>query len=338
MKYYRYVRNSDSVLAFKVHNAVMNCKQLAIAKYKSNWEDALDDAYFHILEHFDESQGSLEHYAMSVVSTIYLNKYSREVGSDIVFDIESDKYAVEKDEETNPYNMYFEEEDVEYSKQVGDCIQYLLPYFLKDYELFYSKDVSTRKMNYKGLFELFSAKVILEALETLSKGYYEEAKYLNELSRSCHMWNFSPDRYKNSLDKSLSYLNRIGDIINCKQIGVKRKKYAYELNLDDLLEKIYMMFYSEEGIASRLICEDRVYCSLSGKLLLDKEELFNALESDIIGSVLAMRNNLKVLHYEKGKEIIFTSTREDEPSVILSMFKTGIHIPLTRLIIGKVEK
>ena len=118
MKYYRYVRNSDSVLAFKVHNAVMNCKQLAIAKYKSNWEDALDDAYFHILEHFDESQGSLEHYAMSVVSTIYLNKYSREVGSDIVFDIESDKYAVEKDEETNPYNMYFEEEDVEYSKQV----------------------------------------------------------------------------------------------------------------------------------------------------------------------------------------------------------------------------
>lgn len=339
MQYYKYVRKSDSVLIFKIHQAVQNCKPLAMAKYKSNWEDALDDAYFHILEHFDESQGSLEHYAMSVVSTIYLNKYSREIGSEIVFDIESDKTAVKKDEVANPYNnMSFEEEDIEYDKELKNCIQYLLPYFIKDYELFYSKDSSTRKLNYNGLFELFPIKVLVDAVEILSKGYYEEAKYLNILSKECHMRNFDADRYKNSLDKTLAYDGRIGDIVKCKAIGVKRKKYVYSLNIESLIDRIYKMFYDIQGIASKVICDNTVYCTLSGKLICGKDTLYEALEREIIGSVLAMRTNLKVLNYEKGVEIILTSTREDEPSIILTMFKTGVHIPLTRLIMGKVEK
>ena len=338
MKYYKYIRTSDVDLTYRIHKAVQDCKPLALAKYRSNWEDALDDAYFHILEHYDESQGSLEHYAMRIVNTIYMNKYSREVGSETVYDIESTKYAMEKDEETNPFNnIALEEEDIEYSTELKRCIRYLLPYFIKDYELFYSKDGSTRKMNYKGLLDMFPAKMILEAMDVLVQGYYEEAKYLANLSKNCHVRNFDADRYKNSMDKTLSYVGKIGDIIKCKSISKRRKKYAYVLDIEDFLEKLYEMFFSDEGIASRVIYEDIVYCSFSGQLVCDKRELLGLLEKELIGSLLSLRTNFKVLNYVRGKELILSSTSGDEPVVILSLFKTGIYVPLTRMIIGRVD-
>ena len=97
------------------------------------------------------------------------------------------------------------------------------------------------------------------------------------------------------------------------------------------------MFYDIGGVGSRLIYGINVFCSLSGNVYFSKDDLFDSLEREIIGSVLAMRTNLKVLHYDRGKEMIFTSTRDDEPSVALTMFKTKVLIPLTRLFIGKLE-
>lgn len=337
MKYYKYVRDADSLLAYKAHIAVMKCKPLAISKYQSRWEDALDDAYFHIMEHYNEAQGSLEHYALSVVSTIFLNKYPKEVGSDTVFDIESNKEAVKSDELDSPFDSIAQEEDIEYDSVLKQCVQYLLPLFIKDYELFHSKDCSTRKMSYTGLFDKFPVEVIAQVFKTLGEEYYEEGKYINNLSKECHMCNFSADRYRSSLDKTISYSGRIGDIVKCKSIGVKRKKYLYDLNISDLCSKIYNMFYDIGGVGSRLIYGINVFCSLSGNVYFSKDDLFESLEREIIGSVLAMRTNLKVLHYDRGKEMIFTSTRDDEPSVALTMFKTKVLIPLTRLFIGKLE-
>lgn len=336
MKYFKYVRDADSLLAYKAHVAVRKCKPLAMSKYGSRWEDALDDAYFHIMDHYNEAQGSLEHYALSVVGTISLNRYAKEVGSDTVFDIESNKEAVKYDELNSPFDSVLKEEDIEYDSALKQCVQYLLPLFIKDYKMFGSKDGSDRKMSYKGLFDKFPVSIISKVFKTLGEEYYEEGKYLNELSKDCHMRNFSADRFESSLDKTISYQGRIGDIIKCKATGVKRKKYLYDLNIDDLCNKVYNMFYDIGGLGSRLIYGITVYCSLSGNIYFTKEDLFESLEREIVGSVLAMRTNLKVLYYEKGKEMIFTSTRDDEPSVALTMFKTKVLIPLTRLFIGKL--
>ena len=337
MRYFDYAVKSDAVLTYKIYQAVANCKQLAMAKYKANWEDALDTAYFHILENYDTSRGDLEHYAMSIVSTIYLNRFSKEVTSDVFLEMELGKCASKADKISNPYNsILFEEEDIEHNNDLRSCIQYLLPYFIKDYELFYSRDGSTRKLKYTGLFEKFSSKIILEAVDTLSKRYYDEAKYLNTLSKSCHARDFDTDRYKSSLEKTLSYVGRIGDIVKCKYIANKRRKCIYRLDIDDLLGRVYTMFYDSDGVARRVIYEEVVYCSLSGKLLCSKEELFEVLEREIIGKVLSRRTNLKVLHYQKGVELLLTSSQDNEPSVILNMFKAGIYIPLKRLIMGDV--
>lgn len=336
MKYYNYIQQSDTTFAYRVYLAIAKCKKLAIAKYKSNWEDALDTAYFHVLDNFDDSKGDLDNYAMSIVSTIYLNKFSKEVTSDLVISIESDKSALEDSKTTNPYDyLFLEEEDIEYSTELENCIQYLLPYFIKDYELFYSKDASTRKLKYKGLFERFTPKVIMEAVNKLTEGYYDEVKYLNTLSKSCHARDYDTNRYKNSLDKTVSYVGRIGDIVKCKYVSKKRRKCIYLLDIEDILSRVYTMFYDEDGIARRVIYEEVVYCTLSGKLVCSKQELYEVLEREIIGKLLALRTNLKVLHYVRGAELLVTSTQDSEPSIILNMFKAGIYLPFKRLIMGE---
>lgn len=339
MKYYKYVRMQDQVFVFRVHQAVQACKALAISKYKSRWEDALDDAYFHIIKNFDDSKGSLEHYAMSIVSTIYLNKYSKEVGSETVLEIESERKAMESVRVSNPYEELLdviEEEGTDYDEEIHLCIKYLLPFFIKDYEMFRSKDSSDRKMSYKGLFDMFPFKVINSAVKTLTDKYYEDAKYLSNLSKSCHIKNFKADRYKNSLDRTLSYISRVGDIVRCSAIGVKRKKYAYLIDINDILNKIYTMFYDSNGVARRVIDGTILYCSLSGQIVLTKEDLYDALEREIIGTLLALRTNLKVLNYEKGKELVVTSTRVYEPEVIIQMFQAGVYIPMKKLMIGRI--
>ena len=338
MRYFKYVRKKDPVLTLRVHQAVRRCVGLAKKTYRSRWEDALDDAYFHILDNYDVAKGELESYAISVVGTIYLNKYPREVGSDVVFDIESDKYAIEQYSQFNPFDSLLQkEEDVEYNSQLDECIRYLLPFFIKDYKFFVSKDSAERKCGYKELFEKFPPGIIHDAFIFLSERYSNEAEYLCNLSKGCHARSFSDDRYKNSLDKTLQYICQIGDCICCKTISVRRKKYAYKLDIRDLFNKIYRMFYEIDGVARRVIHTNVIYCSLSGKLLFDKDELADALENEIIGAILALRTNLKVIHYLPHNEIIFSSTKEDEPNISLNLFKTGVPIPLQRLTISRQD-
>ena len=346
MNYYKYA-NSLNLTIHEIYTTVYNYRHLAMARYGVNWEDAIDDTFHHILEHYDKSKGELGPYVHRIINTIHLNKYAHETnrgigdGEETELDVESDKRAVELDSETNPYNlvMITQEDNIEYQESLKACVDYLLPYFLVDYEFFKTKDTSlrNRSVKYTDLFKKFSYKEISEAMDILNS-YYKQAKYIKTLSDSCHIKGFGDDRYQKSLDKTLSYEARIGDIIRCKAVGAVRRKYPYLLDIKDVLGRIFIMFYDEDGVASTKIGDTTVYCSLSGKLLLSKEELFHRIENEIIGSILARNTNLKVLHYEKGKEMILLSTKEEVPSIVISMFKAGIYIPLTRLVMGKVEK
>lgn len=337
MRYYKYVNIPDRVLAFKIHQAVWNCEGLAKAKYKANWEDALDEAYFHILEHYDESQGELEHYAVKVVNTIYLNKFSKEVSSDLVYSIESNKLAVKEDKLSTPYDEILNKEDIEYDAELRSCIQYLLPYFIKDFKFFDSKDGSNRRLDYSGLFDKFSYNSIDGAIKLLMETHSDDARYIKELSKSCKMRDLGEDRYKNSMDKTLQFSSRIGDIVTCKTLGIRRKRYAYVLDIRSLVDKLFIMFYSDDGIAVRTFFGSDVYCSFSGGIFFNKEDLYSALEREVIGTVLAIKSNLKVLKYNKGKDIILSSTNVNETNLILSIFKAGVCIPLRRLTIRIVR-
>lgn len=336
MHYFNYVRSLDPLLSVKVHAAIKKCQALAKLKYRGNWEEALDEAYYHIVTHYDESKGNLLHYTARVVSTIYLKHNSHEVLSDTVLDIESDKLAIEESVNEGLNHILEWENEIEYNDEVRRCIQYLLPYFLKDYELFKSQDSSKRKMNYQGIFNMFSPKVLWGALNILVKSHYEDACYLGNLSKKCHYRCFAPDRYKASQDKTLAFVSQIGRVVTCKAIGFKRKRYVYKLDIRDLLGKLFHFFYTEGGVARRVFCSTVVYCTLSGRLVLSKEELYSYLEREIVGSILAARTNLKVLHYQVGSELLLTSTREDEPSLVLSMFGAGVVIPLIRLSLGRI--
>lgn len=341
MDYFKYVSNKSTVDSLEIYQMVLKYENLAKKKFKGHYEDALDDAYFHILDHYDSSKGSLESYVHRIVGTIYMNKFSREknreVNSDDLFlDFEAYKQSSELDDTTNPI-VIVEENDIEYSEVLDSCVRYLLPYFIKDYELFKSRDGSLRKVSYKGLFDKYSASVINDAVTLLSDKYYEDAKYISTLSKSCHVRNFTSDRYKSSIDKTISYICRIGDIVKCKSLGVKRKKYAYLLDVDDLLRKVFMMFYSSEGVGIRIIYGENVYCSLSGQIFFNKKELLEALERELVGSILSRKTNLKVLKYDRGNDIIFSSTNENEPRVILNMFNTGVYVPLSKLTMGRID-
>ena len=345
MKYYAYVESIDTKVFDMVFTTVSKYKPLAISKYGSNWKDALDATLFHVLSHYDLAKGSLESYVCSIVSTIHLNRFSKEFNMGIdpdseetLFDVKADEYAIQKSEETNPLSeLLAKEEDEEYAQNLSSCVHYLLPYFLKDYELFKTRDASNRKLNYSGLFTKYSAQVIADAVDVLASDY-EAAKYLKVVSKGCHARNFGTDRYKKSIDKSLEYITRIGDIVKCKAHGVVRQKYIYLLDIQDILNSLSIMFYSEEGIAVRKIYDTDVYCSVSGQLILDKKELYKTLEREIIGSLLASRTNLKVLHYDVGKELLLTSTNFEEAPIVLQLFQTGIYIPMVRLVMGAVEK
>lgn len=338
MHYYDYVRDVSPEVMVKVHAAVNKCVNLAKSRYGSRYQDALYDAYHHIVTHFDEAQGDLMHYTARVVSTIYRKHNAREVYSETVLDIESDKVALDECENVGLENIIAWENEAEYNIELGRCIRHLLPSFLKDYELFKTKDRTKRKMNYAGILQQFSVKILWDTLTILSDSYYEDAKYLDELSKNCHCRKFDPDRYKLSMDKTLEYVYRKDKIVNCKSKGLNRNKYAYCIDIPNMLGKICNFFYSEEGVARRVIYGNKVYCSLSGRLVLSKEELLTYLEEEIVGSILAMRTNLKVLHYQKKSELILTSTHEDEPSIVLPMFGAGIAIPMSRLTIGRVAK
>ena len=339
MRYYKYVKSQDSVFSFRVHKAVRACRPLAIAKYKSRWEDALDEAFFHVLNNFDDSKGSLESYALSIVGTIYLNKYSREVGSNMVYEIESDKKATKDTQIDNPYEdllTNIEEEDIDYEGEVQACIQYLLPYFVKDFNLFKNMTVGSRKLKYSGLFEKYPYKVISEAVQRLAEGY-DDMVFLDFMSKECKIRSFNEEKLSSLMDPYLRYLGMVEDIVKCENIGSRRKKYAYLINLKDVISGFYSMFYGNGGVASRLIAGETVYCSLSGNLVFSRKKLAECINSEIMWYIFFVRPNLRILQYKEESSLLVSSSRVDEKMIEITVFNTKLYIPMKRMVIGKVE-
>jgi len=137
MMYFKYVGKIDPQMSLEIFDRVMKYEPLARKTYGNNsynWETALDDTYFHVLRHYDSSKGPLEGYIVKIVKTIGLSNFTKdgnkEVESDVLLDICSDRESIVQDESTNPCNLFIEnEEDINRDSEVEDCVKYLLPYF-----------------------------------------------------------------------------------------------------------------------------------------------------------------------------------------------------------------
>ena len=343
MKYFGYStggRNSSQFQLTRIYNAVQKMKNLAIARYGGRYQDALDAAFFHIVDNYDESVGdsdeSLEHYTASIVNTIYRNNSKKEVLSEMVLDIESSNQMVKEMEVTDPYTEIEIGGVVEFEKNVSDCIEELFPNFLKDYDIFAGKKTAVRKMNYRSVYKNFSDAVINEAVKRMSVDC-EKAGYLAELSRECHLRTFAPDRYKSSVDESIRFDGVVNGIVVCTYASSRVKRNVYKVLIKEFIDEVVNRFYTAENpIGYRNICGHDIYCTLSGKEVEGEDALRKSIEYDIVGALLAKVVNLRVVDYQEGKHFYVSSSKPEEYGLYISAFGTDVLLEMTRMTVRRV--
>lgn len=304
MNYFNYALDCTPDKALRVYSVVWGLKSYARSIYRDLWEDALDMSFFHIIKNFnEESGGDLEHYATKVVGKILLNKYAHEIEHETSLQIELDNKSVEE-------GALAEVQPSISSTNVKDCVNYLFPMFILDWVFFKTQKPEFRKLSYEGLFEKFSESTVAKSMKYLVSKYNDELEELYNLRKECHYRNFPEDRYKSDLDETVEYISTFNGVVLLKQIsGTKSKKNYYDIDLVGTINDIITELYTNENGYARKIGSCMVYCTLSGRLVLTKEELLKALETELVGAILA-RNRVKVVAYEKGKSLLISSSKE----------------------------
>ena len=342
MRYFMYSsgRNNSQYQLARIFNAVQKMQNLAKARYGGRYQDALDAALFHIIENYDESVGDsdegLEHYAAAIVNTIYRNNSRREVLSDTVLDIESNNQAIEEAEAEDPFGNIAIDDALEFERDVAECMEELLPNFLKDYELFGGKKNTERKTNYHSVYSKFSDSVISEAVKRMSADY-EKAKHLANLGRECRLRTFASDRYKASLDESIRFSGFVNGIAVCTYATSRVKRNVYRVHLGEFVDEVVKRFYTgEDAIGYRRICGHDIYCTLSGKEVDGEDKLREAIEYDAVGALLAKVVNLRVVDYQEGKQLLVSSSKPEEYGLVFHIFGADVVLQMTRLTVRRV--
>ena len=342
MRYFEYSswRNSSPFQLIRIFIAVQKMENLAKARYGGRYQDALDAAYFHIVENYDGSKDdgdeNLEHYAASIVNTIYRNSSRREVLSETVLDIESSSQAVREVELEDPFSSIGLDCDMEFEREVMECMEELLPNFLKDYELFAGKKSTDRKADYHAIYSKFPDAVIYESVKRMSADY-EDAKYLADLCKSCKLRTFSPDRYKSSMDEAIRFAGMVNGIAVCTYASSRVKRNVYMVHISEFVDEVFNKFYSgEDAIGYRRICGHDIYCSLSGKEVEGEEKLRASIESDAVGALLARVINLRVVEYRAGEMLLVSSSKPEEYGLVLQLFGTPVVLEMSRLTVRRV--
>lgn len=313
-----------------VQQELDNLKGYAISIYKGLWEEALNKSLFHIIENFDDNRGvELSHYVSKVVGTILLGKYNHEIEQDTTLETTLNKRSVEEDS-FNPANEILKKDEKEVSEDVKECVRYLLPMFIQDYKFFKSFKADERKMSYTGMFEMFSDETVMKSKDMLMDMYGSDMDYLYNLKKECHYRNFSEDRYKDSMDISIEYECYFRNVLIYKKLSSKINNYFYMINIEEIIDALIRTYYW--GKCCRKIGSFMVYCTLSGNLVTGLEELRAVLEREFVGAFLSRFNYFRVVCYEKGKNIILSSTKELGYEFSLNIFEEEFPIPIKEVI------
>lgn len=331
MKLFKYLSSKSIKETYDIYKAVAELKSHAISKYRNNWEDALDAAFFHIIENYDSSKGELKHYATKVVGTIFLSNNKKEVANDEQTMIGLDTMTAK--EYINSPEEYFEE-DIK-SSNIDECVHEMVHLFVRDFKFFTSSDSKHRKMNYSDLFKKYSLDSISKAREYLLENYQDDVGRFVTLSKSTNIRSFDENRYLKSIDNSIEYVDSLNGIVIIKRKQGSHIKKIYKVDLELLIDRVLDLFYSSNDCGKIMIEDIPIYLSLAGKIMNSVEDLKNSLESELVGSLLS-RTSLKVLSYERGKEVLFSSTKDTQCDVILPLFGKNMPINFERIVIKEV--
>lgn len=332
MDYFKYVKNLDVSRSLRIYHVVQNLKGYAITIYKNLWEDALDLAFFHILSNYDEkSGGDLEHYATKVVGTIMLGKYAHEIEHDIALDEGMNKKSVE-DTSANPLNILMENEDLLQVKDLKRCKRYLLPMFVQDYKFFITLRQEYRKCSYTGIFDNFSSDVILQTIRFFSKKYGNLMLGLDKLKKTCRYRSFPSDRYQKSMDPNIEYRGMLNGTLLYEVVSKRGSKFFYMFETKKVIDDLVNNFYKNEKSEAHVKVEGvDVFCSLSGKFVIGEEALRDALENEIIGSILAKLSTFRVIRYEHGVDLLLSATKESDIRFPIDIFGCTYYIEFKRV-------
>lgn len=330
MKVFKYLFNKKGVAeTYEIYKAVRALTPYAKSKYKGQWEDALDESFFHILENFDSSKGELEHYATRVVGTIFLNKNSKEVSNteqtDICMDLQSAK----------EYTLVGKRDEV-LDTDFNSCLRDMVSVLVKDFRFFASLSNKDRKCDYGKLFSKYSLGTIKEVQDYLTEKYKDEVSRILGYAKSVSIRDFNEDRYLSSVDEGLEYLESLNGIaLIIRKKGYHTKK-VFKIDIGEVLDNIIGLFYKDSsnyGLAT--IEGNPVYVSLSGNIVSTESELRDCIERELIGTLVS-RTTLKVVHYGRGDIILFSSTKDTQCDVILPMFGKDYVVSFERIAVKEV--
>lgn len=309
MKYFSYAKRRSKELSVRIWEELFDLTNYAKTIYGENWLDALQDSYLHILHNYDEEKATeLHNYAIRVVKTIYMNKYSTEVSDELTLQIKTDEVSIESFEELNDYDKI----DKNLTIDVGsleDCKKYLLPRFIKDYKFFSTLNSRERNFNYNDLLDMFSEKVIVQAVKELSESCIPPLQELQAVGKKYRssFRSYSEDRYKESFDTSVEFECLIGGSVVLYKNKSKRKKVIYKINIVRMINRLMNIL---EGELSRKMEGVTVWSTLSGFISQDIQEVKKMFEQEIVCRLLSQNLQVRVLAYEQGSVLYLTSSSE----------------------------
>lgn len=313
--------NKTSADLVEIYDVVRGLEKYAKTIYKGRWEDALDIAFFHIIQNYDPSKGELENYATKVVSGVSLNQFRKEYPYEFISDLEDEKTGtIEGITITDRLDERNQRVDIE------NCIDYMIPFFIKDFKFFRNMETSQRKEKYSELFKKFNFSSISAATQYLRDNYMEDVEKFYELKKTCGGKRFSSDKLNKRKDTSMEYLGELNDtLIYRRKASGNSDRYFYKIDIKHLIENFLDKFYSQGGTAYVKIRDTIAYCTMRGEIVFSVEELMSAIERDLVGTTLS-RTNLRVVHYDVGNKIILISTTPLEYNLNISVFKDEIWV------------
>lgn len=300
------MKKNSPYRSYQIYEVVYSNDMVNYAKkiYGANFSDALDKAYRHILENYDEEKGSLEHYVISIIHNINFNTNKKEFSYDEVTSLAMDDKAF-KGNNGDPFAEIIGMIDRNKITDVDKCIGYLLEKYIADFKYFKSKKQSDRLLDYNELFERFNPGVIITALETISAEYDSDIEELYKLRRQMKFKGYPSTRYEDSFDDTVEYMCVFNNIVVYKPLKESHSRVVYELRVDNLLKKFEKEFYT--GRLNRVIGGRNCYITLSGRLFFSKGEAMECIEDELVGSFLSRMQQINVMYYKRGSKMLLTT-------------------------------
>lgn len=329
MRVFKYLAKGRGIAeTYDIYKAVRKLEPYAKMKYKGSWEDALDVSFFHILENFDPEKGDLEHYAIKVVGTIILNKNKYEIASseqaDVCMDLKSAKDYTVADNANDVLDTDFE-----------SCLNDMVSIFVNDFRFFASFSSKDRKGDYSSLFKKYSVGTIKDVQDYLSNKYKSTIVRMLGFAKSSTIRGFSEDRYLSSLDEGIEFREMLNGTAIIKRKKGYHSKRLFSVNIGDIVDDIINVFYSDCTYGMALIENLPVFVSLSGNIVSSVKDLRVCLEKELLGTLLS-RTQLRVVNYERGSLVIFSSTRDTQNDITLGIFGEDYIISFDRVTVKEV--